>query len=177
MVGRIPTDPGFWLSRVPGLSELGERERNVLAAICDVKDYVPGSTIVEQGSRPPSIPVLVEGRVDAVFVNDGFKVPVLEIKAPELVGFLWFLDATIRSPVAFVAKERCICLNIRTIDLENLYTGGNALAYPVLSTLYRHAAAQFRFYNDAFRHLYKEPGDTYMQLMKLATTEEGTAID
>jgi len=177
MIARIPTDPGFWLSRVPGLSDLGERERNVLAAICEVEDYVPGATIVEQSSRPPNIPVHVEGTVDAIYMNDQFRVPILEIKAPELVGFLWFLNPQARSPVAFIAKERCICLNIRTLDLENLYTGGNALAYPVLATLYRHAAAQFRFYNDAFRLLYREPGNTYMQLMKLATPEEEGAAE
>jgi signal-transduction protein with cAMP-binding, CBS, and nucleotidyltransferase domain len=172
MIASIPKDPGFWLSRVPGLSELGERERSILAAICDVEDYVPGSTIGAQDSRPASIPVLVEGTVDAVYNTSSSRIPVLEIKAPELVGFLWFLDKQTRSPVAFVAKSRCICLNIRTIDLENLYTGGNSLAYPVLATLYRHAASQFTFYNDAFRHLYKEPGDTYMQLMKLVTPDE-----
>jgi CRP-like cAMP-binding protein len=172
MIARIPTDPGFWLSHVPGLSDLGERERNILAAICEVRDYVPGSTILQQGSRPAEIPILVEGTVDAVFLVDNIRVPILQIEAPQLVGFLWFLDQATRSPVAFVAKKRCVCLNIRTLDLENLYTGGNALAYPVLATLYRHAAHQFRFYNDAFRELYRQPGDTYMQLMRLATPED-----
>jgi CRP-like cAMP-binding protein len=161
-------DPAFWIGRVPDLQSLGDREKNVLAAVCEVGSYPVNSTVIQQGGRPAVVPLLVEGQVEAIYVTPNRKnVTFTVLSPPEIVGFLWFLDAKLRSPLAFQASQPSICLNIRTLDLENLYKSGNQLSYPILATLYRRAASQFRLYNDCFKQMYEAPDETYMKLIKL----------
>ena len=161
-------DPAFWIERIADFQAMGDRERNVLAAICDVGTYKPGSPIVQQNSRPPVVPLLVEGDVEGVYVTPNRqRVTIIKLGPPDLVGFLWFLDPAMRSPLGFEATTPSICLNIRVMDLENLYNSGNALSFPILGMLYRRAASQFRAYNDRFKQLYERPDETYMTLVKL----------
>ena len=163
----ISHDPVDWIRRLPRYTELGEREQNVLAAICDVVQYSAGEMILEQDTRPPVIPLLVQGEVAVNYrLESGAHVELTSMESPELIGFLWFLDSEVRCPLDFLAKKASVCLNIRTLDLENLYVSGNALSYPILAYLYTRSAEQFRMFNDVFRKLYEDPKDTYLRLVE-----------
>lgn len=163
-------DPDFWLQRVPYTANLDERTRNVFSAMCDVASYPQGHAVIQQGARPPVIPMLVEGEVEAAYITPNRqRVSIETIKAPDLVGFLWFIDPKLRSPLAYETSKASVCLNLRTLDLENLYNSGSPLSFPILGMLYRRAAEQFRDYNQTFKRLYEAPDVTYMQLVKLAS--------
>jgi len=162
-------DPEEIFSSIQELADLGARERNVLAAVCDVVEYSEGEKIIKQGTRPRMLPFLATGTVELVFELNDQEIPLATVVGPSLLGFLWILDTSTQSPVTFRAAQDSVCLNIRNSDFENLYDSGSSLSYPVLALLYREAARNFCFYNDAFRRLYQEPEITYMKLVKLAT--------
>ena len=163
-------DPADWIRRLPNYTELGDREQSVLAAICEVSQYSQGDIIIKQETRPPQIPLLVQGQVLAgIREPKGKYVEFTVLEAPELVGFLWFMDPALRCPLEFEANSACVCLNIRSMDLQNLYDSGNALSYPILSYLYKRSAEQFRMFNDVFRRLYEKPQDTYLKLVEHAS--------
>ena len=160
-------DPADWIRRLPNYTDLGEREQSVLAAICDVAQFSQGDTIIEQNTRPLHIPLLVQGQVRAGYRDpEGKYVEFTHLEAPELVGFLWFMDPALRCPLEFDASSASVCLNIRSVDLQNLHGSGNNLAFPILSYLYRRSAEQFRMFNDVFRQLYETPQDTYLKLVE-----------
>ncbi|MBR56740.1 MAG: hypothetical protein CMH54_01645 [Myxococcales bacterium] len=162
-------DPEDIFSSIQELADLGARERNVLAAVCDVVEYGEGEKIIEQGSRPRMLPYLATGTVELIFELNDQEIPLATVSGPSLLGFLWILDTSVHCPVTFRVIEDSVCLNIRNDDFENLYDSGSSLSYPVLALLYREAARNFCFYNDAFRRLYQEPEITYVKLVKLAT--------
>lgn len=141
------------LTEVPIFDHFDTRELNALSSITDEKKYDKGQLIVEQGSSPDGLYIVLEGLVQVSRKTDTGSIVVLdELGKGGTFGALSIIDKGVRGASCLaLTNVEVACLPI-THFLE-LMEGKSALALQVQASMLRAIFSEIRKTNKELSEL------------------------
>ena len=107
---------------------LDERGINALSAIIQVEQYTKGQSIIEQGSSPNGIYILLRGAVKVSIETEPGAIVVLNhLKEGDVFGTLSAIDRKLRG-ASCIATGPAVAGRIAMLDFQDLMYGSSALA-------------------------------------------------
>ena len=122
------------LARVPIFSSLTSRDMHRLAAMCLLKHYTTGDSILEEGSTGLGLFVLVSGRVEVFKRQGDQRISLAVLTDGDVLGEMALLDDQPRSASA-VALASTECLLLSRDRFRLLVKRRPPVAWPIVPAL------------------------------------------
>jgi CRP/FNR family transcriptional regulator, cyclic AMP receptor protein len=125
------------LGKVPLFSEMGHRDLRHLANAAVERHYKAGETMMEEGERPVTFFVLIEGKAEVIRgAKTGHAHQVGQVGPGDFFGEMGLLDGEPRA-ATIRAVEDCVCLVLSRWDFVGELRTNPHMAVAMLPVLSR----------------------------------------